>query len=127
MNSPLQALLSRQFAVFVCGGLVTAAVDIGVMQNLMHSGLNPVASASAGFFCGLAVNYLFHARMTFTTRASLGSLWRYLSIVALNYLITVAIVWLADILFAHPLAGKIASLPVVAINGYFLSKYWVFR
>lgn len=127
MKSPLQVLLSRQFAMFICGGLVTAAIDIGVMQTLIHSGLTPVASASAGFFSGLAVNYLFHTRMTFTTRTSPGSLWRYLSIVAVNYLITVAIVWLADILFTHPLTGKIASLPVITINGYFLSKYWVFR
>lgn len=127
MSSPLQALLSRQFVVFICGGLMTAAIDIGVMQGLMRRGLSPVTSASAGFFCGLVANYLFHARMTFTTDASLGSLWRYLAIVAVNYLITVAIVWLADILFALPLVGKIASLPAVAINGYLLSKHWAFR
>jgi len=25
------------------------------------------------------------------------------------------------------LVGKIISLPIVAVNGFFLSKYWVFK
>jgi hypothetical protein len=30
-------------------------------------------------------------------------------------------------LVGMPLAGKLVSLPLVAVNGYLLSKYWIFR
>jgi len=26
-----------------------------------------------------------------------------------------------------PLPGKLLSLPVVAVNGFFLSKHWIFK
>jgi hypothetical protein len=30
-------------------------------------------------------------------------------------------------LLGIPLAGKLVSLPVVALNGFVLSKYWIFK
>jgi hypothetical protein len=52
---------------------------------------------------------------------------RYLCVVALNYLLTVGLVGLAQWLVGSPLAGKLLSLPLVAVNGYLLGRYWIFR
>ena len=120
-------LLQRQFMVFVAGGVLTTLLDLGVMQLALHYGLAPLSAASAGFAAGLAVNYAFHARVTFARLTSGASLMRYLCVVALNYGLTLLLVALAQWLCGMPLAGKLLSLPLVAANGFLLSKFWVFK
>ena len=120
-------LLTRQFAVFVGGGLLCALVDVGLMQLLLTGGMPSTAAASAGFGAGLLVNYAFHSRVTFNTAASPANFTRYLCVVGVNYLLTIGCVALAEANFDNPLLGKLLSLPLVAVNGYLLSKYWIFK
>lgn len=122
-------LLKRQFLVYVGGGVLCALIDIGLMQWLLRLGAPLLAASTAGFGAGLAVNYAFHAKVTFSSMAGAGgrSFGRYLCVVALNYLLTIAMVSLAQALAGSPLAGKILSLPLVAVNGYLLGRYWIFR
>ncbi len=120
-------LLSRQFVVFVAGGLICAVADVGLMQLLLSGGTSASAAATAGFGVGLLVNYAFHSRVTFNTAASPANFSRYLCVVGINYLLTLACVGLAGAVLDNPLAGKLVSLPLVAMNGYLLSKYWIFK
>ncbi|SFD85602.1 GtrA family protein [Massilia yuzhufengensis] len=120
-------LFTRQFAVFVTGGLICALADVGLMQLLLHSGMHFTAAASAGFAAGLLVNYAFHSRVTFNAAANPANFARYLAVVGINYLLTMACVALAQATLDNPLAGKLLSLPLVAVNGYLLSKYWIFK
>jgi putative flippase GtrA len=122
-----EAVRWRQFATFVAGGLLCAGVDIGLMQLLISAGAHHTAAASAGFGAGLLVNYAFHSQVTFSAGASRSSFVRYLAVVGLNYLLTIACVALAVAVANNPLAGKILSLPLVAVNGYLLSRYWIFK
>ncbi len=117
----------RQFGVFLAGGFLSAGVDVGLMQLLIMQGTHHTAAASVGFVAGLLVNYAFHSRVTFDQAASKSSFARYLCVVGLNYGLTIACVALAVALFDNPLAGKILSLPMVAANGYLLSRYWIFK
>jgi putative flippase GtrA len=118
---------SRQFGTFVAGGLLCALVDIGVMQVLLRTGAHFTGATTAGFLAGLLVNYAFHSRVTFGAAASGSSFARYLCVVGLNYLLTMGCVALAVALAGMPLLGKIMSLPLVSVNGYLLSKFWIFR
>jgi putative flippase GtrA len=120
-------LLMRQFGLFVLVGLVCAALDVGAMLWLMGVGLTPLISASLGFVLGLVLNFFLHARMTFKARADGLRLWRFLWVVALNYGITLGFVAGASLWLGDPLLGKLLSLPAVALNGFFLSRLWVFR
>jgi len=120
-------LLTRQFAVFLTGGLICALADIGLMQLLLQGGVQATAAASAGFAAGLLVNYAFHSRVTFNAAANPANFARYLCVVGVNYLLTIACVAVAEATLANPLAGKLLSLPLVAVNGYLLSKYWIFK
>jgi putative flippase GtrA len=118
---------SRQFGTFLAGGLLCAAVDIGTMQVLLRAGAHFTGATTAGFLAGLLVNYAFHSRVTFDRAASASSFARYLCVVGLNYLLTMGCVSLAVALAGMPLLGKIVSLPLVAVSGYLLSKFWIFR
>lgn len=117
----------RQFALFVAGGLLCALVDIGLMQVLVGGGVHYASATTAGFLAGLLVNYGFHSRVTFGQDSSPASFARFLCVVGLNYLLTMACVALSVRLLGAPLAGKIVSLPLVALNGFVLSKYWIFK
>lgn len=118
---------SRQLAMFLAGGLLSAAVDIGVLQLLLMNGAHFAFATTAGFLTGLLVNYAWNSRVTFNTAATPSSFARYLCVVVLNYLLTLGCVALAEAVFGMPLAGKIASLPLISINSYLLGKYWIFK
>ena len=120
-------LPTTQFLVFVAGGGLSALVDIGLMQLLIVNGLAPLTAATAGFAAGLCVNYAFHARVTFKNVTTMRTLSRFLCVVALNYLLTLGLVAVSVGLFQQALIGKLLSLPLVAVNGFILSKYWIFK
>lgn len=115
------------FSVFVSGGLLSAVVDIGLMQLLLWRGIGSMTATSAGFGAGLLVNFLFHAKVTFKREASPATVGRYLCVVGLNYLITMVLVAAAVHLVNHALWGKLVSLPIVAVNGFLLSKFWIYK
>lgn len=117
----------RQVALFLTGGVLSALVDIGVMQLLVSLGYHYAGAATCGFGAGLAFNYLYHARVTFDSVTSGASLGRYACLVALNYLVTIGCVALAANSFDLALAGKLISLPLVAINSFLLGKFWIFK
>jgi putative flippase GtrA len=118
---------TRQFAVFLTGGMLSALVDIGLLHLLLQSGFHYTAAASAGFAAGLLVNYAFHSRVTFEAAATPRNFARYLCLVGLNYLLTLGCVALAQATLGYPLAGKILSLPLVAVNSFLIGKYWIFK
>lgn len=123
----LRALFSRQFLVFVTGGIFSALVDIGSMTLLLRAGVGTLTATTFGFALGLAVNYMFHLRMTFATRNTRPAMIRFVVIVGINYGITLVFIFVAQYLDGSVVIGKAASLPVVAINGFLLSKFWAFR
>lgn len=120
-------LLQPQFFTYLIGGVLSAAIDIGAMQLLILAQLHPVAASSCGFALGLLVNYAFHFNVTFKHPKQDGSFMRYLCVVLMNYLLTIGMVQLTVILGVNPLYGKIASLPLVAVNGYILGRLWIFK
>lgn len=117
----------RQVLAFLCGGVLSAIIDIGVLQLLRLWGANIAVATTAGFATGLLVNYAFHAKVTFQRDAVSTNFIRYICLVAVNYGLTLACVALAVRLGVDPVFGKLASLPVVAVNGFLLGKYWIFR
>jgi putative flippase GtrA len=102
-------------------------VDVGLMQALIAGGIHFASATTAGFAAGLLVNYAFHSRVTFEAAATPFNFARYLCVVGINYLLTMAFVSMSVALLGIPLAGKLVSLPLVALNGFVLSKYWIFK
>lgn len=119
--------ISFRFAVYVAGGVLCACIDIGLMQLLVLAKVNAVMAASAGFVAGLLVNYVFHAKVTFNSETSAGAFARFMCLVAVNYLITIVLVSAAQHFWGMPILGKLLSLPVVAINGFLVSKLWIYK
>jgi putative flippase GtrA len=119
--------MTRQFFVFLVVGLLSAAVDVGVMTLLIYLKSPYQLATSVGFVTGLLFNYLTHSQVTFKSELTAGSMIRYIAIVILNYILTLGFVAASVHLMENPLIGKIASLPIVAILGYLFGRSWIFR
>ena len=120
-------VLDQRFLIYLAGGALSAAIDVGIFQALLVYGASLVVATSTGFFISLVVNYLFHAKFTFTSTALTCSLGKYVVVFAFNYEMALGMVSLAASMLDSPLTGKILSLPVVAIIGFLTGKYWIFK
>ena len=119
--------LNRQFILFVSVGVACAVIDVSTMQLFIFLGSHSWISVSIGFAVGLVANYAFHARLTFKKVGSMASLLKFLIVALLNYIITLLFALISLQIMDSVMFGKLASLPVIAVNGFLLSRYWVFK
>lgn len=117
----------RRFVIYIGVGIICALIDIGLMQLLALFGAHFMVATTAGFAAGLVVNFLLHTHVTFSASYSHGALMRYLIVVAVNYALTLASVAIFHAWLDMALLGKLLSLPLVAVNGYWLGKLWIYR
>ncbi|MES2901286.1 MAG: GtrA family protein [Pseudomonadota bacterium] len=117
----------RQLLTYLTGGVLSALLDVGLMQLLIVQGVNYVWATTAGFITGLLFNFAFHARMTFAAPMRGATFVRYLCVVGMNYLLTLACVSASVELAGMAVIGKLASLPLVAAIGFVLGKRWIFK
>jgi putative flippase GtrA len=121
-------MIRAQFLIYVGVGILSALIDIGIMQGLIVLGVDLRLAVTLGFATGLVFNYVCHQRITFkATTTTAATLVRFSLVVAANYLLTMACVLAAVHWFDSALAGKLVSLPLVAVNGFLWGKYWIFR
>jgi putative flippase GtrA len=119
--------IGRQFVVFVGVGLFCAMIDIGAMQLTMLVGRHYFFATSVGFILGLIANYALHAKVTFNAGGSPTVMLKFLTVVILNYLITLMFVFTSVQWMQNALVGKVMSLPLVAVIGFLLSRFWIFK
>lgn len=119
--------VGKQFGKFILVGLVTALADIAVMKALLHMQFPAWICATMGFLVGLIVNYVLHTLVTFESRISFQRLGRFLIVILVNYGLTLVCVQFGLSSLDSAMLGKIISLPLVAVNGFLLSRFWVFR
>lgn len=116
-----------RFALYLAGGVLSAAVDIGTLQALLACGVPTLVATTVAFVTGLVVNYGWHARVTFGQQGKAASFARYLCVVAVTYAMTVALVAWFEHAFGSPLAGKLVALPLTTVAGYLLGKWWIYK
>lgn len=117
----------HQFIVYILVGISSAVIDVGLMKLLNMSGVHYLLAANVGFVAGLSANFLLHSRLTFKTSYSHSALTRYISVVLVNYLLTMLCVTIFHNWLGMPVLGKVISLPIISINGFLLSKYWIYK
>lgn len=120
-------ILSPQIILFIAVGGTCAAIDLGIMQTLLWKGAAPWVAASVAFIVCVVVNYAAHAKLTFDAPTSLQSFLRFLIIVGINYLITIACVQAVHAIIGSAMVGKLLSYPIITLNGFLLGKHWIFR
>ena len=124
---PKLIMQHRQFLLFLGVGVLSALIDVGLMQLLIVGGCNVIVATSVGFATGLVVNYTLHARVTFQSPFTPHGFARFMCLVGVNYLFTLACVGLSMHLIGIAVVGKLVSLPLIAVNGFLIGKRWIFK
>ena len=107
---------------------MSTAIDILLLQGMLTVGCSISIAVAVAFASGLLVNYAYHILRTFRVEFSIKQLFRYLVVVFFNYVLTLTFIYVAgSILGVGVLVGKIMSLPIIAVNGFLLGKYWIFK
>lgn len=120
-------MIAPQFLVFAGVGLATTVIDVTTLAALLRLGAHYTVATTLAFAAALVFNYLAHASVTFRATRSLDSMLRYGLILTINYLLTLGLVGAANSWIDNPLVGKLASIPLVTLIGFFSGRYWVFR
>ena len=121
--------LSRQLFWYLVVGGLTVVVDIGLLALLHEAYGVPLGLATTVAFCtAVTVNFLLN-RSAMSSRGSQGLMQhalRYGSLVAANYVITLAVVTTAGHVGDRYLVAKVAVVAGSTLWNFLLYRHWVF-
>lgn len=124
----LRRLLGEPSVVrYVVVGLLTVAVEYGLLVGLTRGGVGVYLAATVGFWVSLLVNFVVNKLWTFGVRPATGHhLAFYAVLVALNYATGLGLIALARALGLDYLVGKVAATCLTTGWNYLLYKHVVF-
>lgn len=118
----------RKVILFLFVGASSALIDVGSLYILNKVIIvDKVVSITIAFLLGLIFNYFCHTYITFSNSANSKNLIKYLIVVVINYLVTISLVQLMQMINFDIIAAKIITLPIVAVITFLLSSKWVYK
>lgn len=118
----------RESIKFIIVGLTSNLVLFLVYLLLTNVGLGHKAAMTTLFLVGLAQTFFFNKYWTFSHRNAFGqSLWRYLIIYGIGYLLNlITLAVLVDAMGCPHALVQGAAIPILAVGLFLAQKYWVF-
>ena len=125
----MSALLRSSVVRYLVVGGLSFAVDAGILVVLREGAGAPLVLAlTVAFWTALLFNFTLNRLWAFGGREDVKvSFVKYLTLVAANYLGTVAIVKLGTGLGAHYVAAKAVATGTTVCWNYVAYRFWVFR
>lgn len=118
----------RKVILFLLIGASSSLIDVGSLYILNKVLIvDKVFSITIAFLLGLVFNYFCHTYITFSNSANSKNLIKYLIVVLLNYLTTLFLINLMELVGIELIIAKIITLPVVALITFVLSNKWVYK
>lgn len=127
----LLGLINSEHARYIFVGGITAVFYFGAIAfGTEVLGIEYRTVISVSYL--IAVSFHFYANRKFTFAASDGvvhvQVTRYISVLLLNYLITIAIVsYLVEFSFFSYYTAAMIAIVLTIVVGYLTSKFWVFN
>ena len=121
--------LLRRFVTYLAVGVTGFIVDFGLLVLFREVVGTPVwLAATIAFWSSLAVVFLTNKYVTFGAMgAGHRQLVRYFVLLGVNYLATLAVLYLAERIGLGYQAGKVAAVAMTTVWNFFAYQYWVFR
>ncbi len=119
-----------QLAKFAFVGVVTFCINFSCFHVLYRfAALDYKVAVSLAYAFTVIAHFLLNRIFTFQVAevAMVRHTWRYLAMLALNYALSLAVVWIAvEIVKTSPYFGVVASTAATAGVSFFVMKYFVF-
>jgi len=114
-----------QLARYYVAGTINLGFGYVLFAALVWLGLQVYVAQAVGYVLGVIFNYFTYSRIAFTGQQ--GGKASFVASYVVNYLISVAFLWLALKAFPSPyVAGLVVTIAVSLVN-YLVLKRWVFR
>jgi putative flippase GtrA len=123
------ALSRRRLLSYLAVGVLGFAVDFGLLVLLREVFATPIwLAATVAFWSSLAVVFLSNKYVTFGARgAGHRQLARYLTLLGINYLVTLGVIALAERVGVGYQVGKVVAVAMTTAWNYVAYEFWVFR
>ena len=120
----------RKYFRFALVGATTAAIYFTVLAFFLEIlKADYRLGVSVSYTVSVAFQFLANKYFTFESRSKniAHQFSRFLVLLLLNYLLTILIVrYVVENLGFNPYIGVIASIPVIVVTGFLLSRYWIY-
>lgn len=116
-----------KFVVYVIVGLLSAIIDLTTLNMLISLDITQWLAVTVAFIAGFVFNVKAHAIFTFASPLTSKSALKFTAVVAVNYLLTLMIIESLTALSCSLMTAKVVSLPIIAVSGYLLGRYWAFK
>ena len=125
----VSALLRSSVVRYLIVGALSFAVDAGILVALREGADAPLLlAATVAFWTALLFNFTLNRLWAFGGREDVKvSFVKYLTLVAANYLGTLAILKLGTGLGAHYVVAKAIATGTTVCWNYLAYRFWVFR
>jgi len=117
----------RQFTLFVVVGGVSALIDLGLFELIHWLGVFPAIASGCSFLASTLINYWANRQFVFNNVFTWGNFVRYFTLVAANLVVSMLLVFAGTQLGIDATLAKLASMCVIVVVNYFLSRRWVFQ
>lgn len=127
-TSIVRSLSGHSAVRYVVVGGLAFIVDFCLVYLFYQKAGWPLwVATGAGFVASFAVNYTLQRVFSFSSRAAHGgALLRYSVLVAVNTLLTIAIVTLLNSTIVGWGGGKVIATILTTLGNYFAYRFWVF-
>ncbi|MCD6038602.1 MAG: GtrA family protein [Gammaproteobacteria bacterium] len=120
----------RSIVLFLCVGTLSAAVNFSSFTLLWKLvGLNYQIALSVAYVLSVTVHFIANRCLTFQSHHIhfLLQMPRYLTMIFINYLITLGITrTVVELLHVTPYLGLLLAIGVTMNTSYLMLRYWVF-
>lgn len=123
MRLPLIGSVQRLWRYYQAG-IVNTLFGYGLYALMVKLGLNMYVAQLAAHLLGIVFNYFTYSRHTF--HDAQGSKWRFVVSYGFNYVMSVAALAAASLIFKSPYAAGFASILIVSLLNFFVLKHFVF-
>lgn len=121
----------QRFLKFGLVGAATAAIYFLVLAFYLEVlGANYNLAVSIAYIVSVVFQFITNKYFTFKseTTSVLPQLLKYLVLLTINYLLTILVVrFVVEKLGLTAYHGVLASIPLIMVVGYLLSKHWIFK
>ncbi|UZJ24550.1 GtrA family protein [Rhodococcus antarcticus] len=121
-------ILPRRFSVYLVVGAASVGTDLGLLLLLREGFGTPVwIAGTVGYGASVTVNYGLNRTLAFRDRvATRTSVLRYTALLGFNWVTTLAVLDLADVVGVGYLLGKVVAVAFLTTGNYLAYARWVF-
>lgn len=126
--SEKKSIQINQLLRFLVIGGISVVLDYLSFLFLLHAmNASLFLANSIAYIIGFAFNFFGHAFFTYQMKPGLYTAVKYTVTAIVNYGLSLGIIFIGILFFPSPEFWKFISICVIAINGFLMGRFWIFR